>query len=122
MTREPDDPDAVSDPARSARERSHERAASVEAILDAIEPDAAAGAYPANSDELVAWYRSSEFDLPNETESLADAFDRIAETTDEFADPAAAREALTAELRRDERFDEAFTDAPSGASADSRRE
>lgn len=108
----PREPDAADDPTRSARERTHERAASVESILAAIEPDAAAEAYPANSDELVAWYRATELELPNETESMADAFDRIAETTDEFADPEAAREALTAELRRDERFDEAFTDAP----------
>lgn len=119
MAREPDGAD---DPTRSARERTRERAASVESILDAIEPEGAGGAYPANSDELVAWYRASELELPNETESLADAFDRIAETTDEFADPEAAREALTAELRRDERFDEAFTDAPSADGAEPDRE
>jgi len=108
MTRESDE--AV-DPVRSARERTRERAATVESILDAIEPDAE-GAYPASTEELVAWYRSTELDLPSDTESLADAFDRIAASTDEFADPEAAREVLTAELRRDERFDEAFTDAP----------
>lgn len=122
MTRERDDHDAVSDPTRSARERTRKRAASVESILDAIEPEAAEGAYPANSDELVAWYRSSELDLPGETESLADAFDRIAETTDEFADPEAARAALTAELRRDERFDEAFTNAPETDGTEPERE
>jgi hypothetical protein len=48
----------------------------------------------------------------NETESFADAFDRLADEYDAFADPEEARAALTTELQRDGRFDEAFTDEP----------
>ncbi|MFB6119197.1 hypothetical protein [Halosegnis sp.] len=98
------------DPNREARERQHERAAAVERVLTAVERGV--DAYPANSDELAAQYRAAEVDVVNETESLADAFDRLADEYDEFADPEEARAALTAELRRDERFDETFTDAP----------
>ena len=93
-------------PNRDARERAEH----VEAVLDAVEEDA--GACPVNSDDLAARYRGAEVDVANGTESLADAFDRFADQYDEFADSAETRAALTAELRRDERFDEAFTDEP----------
>ena len=79
-------------------------------MLDAVERDASA--YPVNSDDLAARYRGTDVDAANGTGSLADAFDRLADEHDEFADPAEVRAALTAELRRDERFDEAFTDGP----------
>jgi hypothetical protein len=99
------------DPHRGARSRQRERAAVVESILESVDPDLHEHAYPVNSHEFAAEYRGTEFDLANETESLADAFDRIAEEYDEFASAVEAREALTAELRRHEAFDEAFTDA-----------
>ena len=98
------------DPNRSARERQHERAKHVEQVLDAVEQGV--GGYPANTDDLAAQYRGSAVDVVNETESFADAFDRLADEYDAFADPEEARAALTAELSRDERFDEAFTDEP----------
>lgn len=98
------------DPNRSARDRQHERAERIEQVLTAVEGHL--DGYPANSDDLAAQYRSETFDIVNETESLADAFDRLADEYDAFADPEEARAALTAELRRDERFDETFTDAP----------
>lgn len=100
------------DPQRTARERQHERAEHVEQVLDAVEADLDEQAYPTNSDDLAAQYRGSEYDLVNETESMADAFDRLADEYDAFADPEAAREALTAELQRDEAYGETFTNEP----------
>ena len=96
-------------PSEEPEHRQHERAQQVGQILEATEAATAERAYPASSDELVAEHRATEFDLANETETLEDAFDRLA---DEFASPAEAREALTAEITRDERFDDAFTDEP----------
>ena len=91
-------------------ERQHERAEHVEAILDAAETDAQT--YPASSDELAAEYRAAAIDLGNETETLGDAFDRLADEYSAFDSPAEAREALTTEVTREERFDETFTDDP----------
>ncbi len=102
------------DPQRGARDRQHARAAAVESLLESVDPDLDDHAYPVNSHDFAATYRGAELDLANETESLADAFDRIAEEYDEFASPAEARRAMTAELRRDEAFDETFTDEPDG--------
>ncbi len=99
-------------PLDESEHRQHERAEHVEHILEATETATAEQAYPASSDELAAQYRATEFDLANETETLEDAFDRLADEYTEFASPAEAREALTAEITRDERFDDAFTDEP----------
>jgi hypothetical protein len=104
------------DPQQTARERQHDRAEHVEQVLDAVETDLE-GEYPTNSEELAAEYRGSEYDLVNETESMADAFDRLADEYDEFADPEAAREALTAELQRDAAYGETFTDEQPSDSA-----
>lgn len=98
------------DPHRDARSRQRRRAADVEAILEAVDPDLDEYAYPANSHDLAGEYRNTEWDLANETETLADAIDRLAENYDEFASPEEARAAFTAELRRHEAFDESFTD------------
>jgi len=98
------------DPQREARSRQRDRAANVERILDAADPALDERSYPANSAELAATYRHTELDLAAETESLSDALDRVAAEYDEFADAEEARAALTAELTRDELFDEAFTD------------
>lgn len=103
------------DPQRGARTRQHERATAVESLLESVDPDLDEHAYPVNSHDFAAEYRGTEFDLANETESFADAFERIADDYDEFATAAEAREALTAELRRDEAFDEEFTDEPDAA-------
>ncbi|WP_435196248.1 hypothetical protein [Natronomonas sp. EA1] len=97
----------MTDPQRTARHRQQERAEHVEHILEQV-PDEE-GAYPTNSDELAIDYRAAETDLVNETETLADALDRLADNYDTFADPEEARAALTDELRRDERFDEVFS-------------
>ncbi|MFC7176596.1 hypothetical protein [Halosegnis marinus] len=94
------------DPTRDPRERTEDPAERIERVLDEV---AAEGGYPANTDDLAAQYRATEFDLANETETFADAFDRLADEYEAFDDPEAAREALTAQLRRDERFDDAFT-------------
>lgn len=100
------------DPQREARDRQHDRAATVERVLEAVDPSLDERSYPANSAELAAAYRNTAFDIAAETESVSDALDRVAETYDEFADPEEARAALTAELTRDELFDETFTDEP----------
>jgi len=100
------------DPQREARDRQRDRAANVERVLDAVDPALDERSYPANSAELAATYRNTEFDVVAETESFGAALDRVAEAYDEFANPEEARAALTAELTRDELFDETFTDEP----------
>jgi hypothetical protein len=101
------------DPQREARDRQHDRAATVERVLESVDPAIDDRSYPANSVELAAAYRNTELDVVAETESFGDALDRVASEYDEFADAEEARAALTAELTRDELFDETFTDEPS---------
>jgi hypothetical protein len=65
---------------RAAADRQHERAAAVEALLAATgdEPK-----FPTRSDEVAAAYAGDREDLPNETESVAEALDRVGRTPDE---------------------------------------
>lgn len=102
----------MTDPQDTARDRQRQRAAHVESILEAVDPDLEEHAYPTSSEALAAEYSASELDLAGETETLADALDRLADEYDEFADPEEARAALTAELRRDAAFDEVFSNEP----------
>lgn len=101
---------AANDPQRAANERRDELTDHVEHILETVGADAQEGAYPVESEELAAEYRSTEFELTNETESVGSAFDRLADEYDAFATPDEAREALTAELDRADAYDEAFND------------
>ncbi|GGL69592.1 DUF5789 family protein [Halocalculus aciditolerans] len=87
------------------RERSHtekmaakeeSRAERVEETLEAVEATVGHASYPSNTDELRAVYADRENELPNETESLADVFDRLAD--DEYETEAEAREAILGEL------------------------
>lgn len=105
-----DDPRATNDPQRAANDRRDELTDHVEHILETVDADLEEDAYPVESEELAAQYRSSEFELANETESFGSAFDRLADEYENFADPDEAREALTAELDRADAYDEAFND------------
>jgi len=83
----------MSDPSDRASERQHERAEHVERIvdetLDGLE-------YPTNPSEMKAAYSDRANELPNETESLGDVFDRLA--PDEYDTPQDAREAVLGEV------------------------
>ncbi|MBP2252046.1 hypothetical protein J2754_002383 [Halarchaeum solikamskense] len=83
----------MADPNEHASERTHERAEHVESILedtiDGLE-------YPTNTSEMKAAYGDRVNELPNETETLGDVFDRLA--PDEYDTPQDAREAVLGEL------------------------
>lgn len=87
------------------RERSHtekmaakeeSRAERVEETMEAVEATVSHASYPTNTSKLRAVYADRKNELPNETESLADAFDRLAD--DEYETENEAREALLGEL------------------------
>lgn len=105
-----DDPRAANDPQRAANERRDELTDHVEHVLETVGADTREDAYPVESEQLAAEYRSTEFELANETESVGSAFDRLADEYDAFATPDEAREALTTELARADAYDEAFDD------------
>jgi hypothetical protein len=65
---------------RAAVDRQHERAAAVEELL-AVGGDEPK--FPTRSDEVAAAYAGDREDLPNETESLAEALDRVDDVRDE---------------------------------------
>lgn len=83
----------------NATERKHERASSVEDILSTVREDLGDQTYPTTSEELSARYADEPLDAPNETESLASAFDRIDES---FEDAETAYDALVTEFERGE--------------------
>lgn len=78
-----------------ATERQHDRAERVERIVEEFEAELDDRSYPVSSAELGAAYADRRIDLPNETETVGDAFDRLDE---EFDSAAEAREALYGEL------------------------
>ena len=78
-----------------ARDRQHECAEHVENILDAVETDVRDRKYPVRSEELATEYADQPLDLPNETESVGSAFDRLDE---EYDTPREVRESLYDEL------------------------
>lgn len=90
------DRDSVQD---AAEERKHDRAERVEGVLAAVREDLGEHAYPVSSEDLAATYADQTIDLPNETESLGNAFERLDE---EFQDEQSAYDALVAELGGDE--------------------
>jgi hypothetical protein len=65
---------------RAAAGRQRERAAAVEAMLAGSEDEPK---FPTRREEVAAAYASTPEDLPNETESLADALDRVDGVRDE---------------------------------------
>ena len=83
------------DRAETPRDRQRERAERVESILDEVETDVRDRKYPVRSEELATEYADQPLDLPNETESVGSAFDRLDE---EYDTPEAVRESLYNEL------------------------
>lgn len=69
----------MGDPQDDARERSHEKAETVEQLLESVDPALEEHAYPVERSELAARYAETPLELPNETESLGDVFDRLAD-------------------------------------------
>jgi ATP-dependent Zn protease len=86
------DPDDAED---AAEARQHERASTVEDILSDVREDLGRQSYPTTSEDLAATYAGSLIGLPNETESLGSAFDRM---DDRFEDAEEAYEALLTEF------------------------
>jgi hypothetical protein len=80
-----------------AERRQHERASTVEDVLGEVREDLGEQAYPTTSEALSATYGDTVVELPNETESLGSAFDRL---DVEFADADEAYEALVREFER----------------------
>jgi hypothetical protein len=74
-----------------AEKRRRERTEHVESILDAVETDARERKYPVRSEELATEYADQPLDLPNETESVASAFNRLDE---EYSSAEEVREGL----------------------------
>ena len=79
-----------------AERRQAGRADAAESILEDVESHLGDLEYPITSEELAAEYGTEPLDMPNETESLGDVFDRLA--GEEFDDPEAVREAVYGEL------------------------
>jgi hypothetical protein len=104
------DTDSVDD---AAEARKHERTATVEEILARVRADLGRQSYPTTSEELATTYGTTTTELPNETESIGSAFDRIDE---QFEDPTEAYEALVMEFEGGE-FVETDPDVPAGERA-----
>lgn len=99
------DPEDVEDAVETRR---HERTATVEEILARVRADLGRQSYPTTSEELATTYGSTTTELPNETESIGSAFDRIDE---QFDDATEAYEALVAEFEGGE-YAEIDSDVP----------
>lgn len=80
-----------------AEQRKHDRAESVERILDDVERDLGDQEYPVRNEELAQQYADQPLDMPNETESLGSVFDRMSQR-EEYDTPEEVREALYGEL------------------------
>lgn len=85
----------------AANRRRHERTETVENVLSTVREDLGEQSYPVSSEELGAYYADDPLDLPNETESVGSAFDRL-ETS--FEDSEAAFEALAAQYDENEKY------------------
>lgn len=83
----------MSDPQDASRRNQRERAAAVERVLREADPDLEAHSYPVRREELAARYGDTTVELPNETESLGDVFDRLTD-----GDYETAREARAAAI------------------------
>jgi len=77
-------------------ERERPRAEHVEETLEAMEAAVQGSSYPTDASSLKAEYATERDEVVNETEALADVFDRL--VPEEYETPAAAREAILGEL------------------------
>lgn len=82
----------MGDPQESSRERKHEHVEAVDEILENVDPALEEHAYPTNPEELSARYGETTVELANETESLGDVFDRLAD--DEYDSAMEVKEAV----------------------------
>jgi hypothetical protein len=89
-------------------DRQHERAASVERMLEDTEGLLQAEKYPTTSEELAVEYADEMLALPNETESLGSVFDRLVD--ERFESPREAREAVVNELTGEQAGREEYND------------
>lgn len=85
------------DHVEEAAQRERERAEHTEETLAAVAAVVGRSSYPTNPSELNETYSDTRGDLPNETESVGDAFDRMA-SDEEYETEEEAREAILAEL------------------------
>ena len=128
MTDESPDVDRAQD---RISDRKADRADSTESILADVERRLGELEYPVSGEELAREYATDPVDLPNETESMGDVFDRL--EGEEFESAPEAREAITgavtgeagdyheANPERDlERLDERSQGSSSGSGADER--
>ena len=88
--------DSVQD---EAAERQRERAEHVEDALAEVRRDLGEQSYPVSSEALSATYADQTVDLPNETESVGSAFDRLEE---QFENEEQAYDALVGEIGGEE--------------------
>lgn len=84
------------DPQDASRRAQRERAAAVERVLREVDPDLEAHSYPVRREALAARYGDTIVELPNETESLGDVFDRL--TDREYESAREARAAAVGEI------------------------
>ena len=80
---------------REAVRRQRQRAEIVEDVVREMESRLDDPKYPVRGEELAQAYADQPLDLPNETETLGDLFDRVGERFDSRQD---VREALYGEL------------------------
>ena len=80
-------------------DRKAERADTTESILADVEQHLGELEYPVTGEELSQEYALGEMDLPNESESLGSALDRL--VNEEFASADEAREAIYGEITGD---------------------
>lgn len=93
------------------RRRSHRRAAGVETIVDRLDRLTSGLSYPVSTEAIAAEYADQVSDLPNETEDLGSALDRL-EQGREFGSNEAVWDALVDEFRLES--DETELDGDSG--------
>ena len=79
-----------------AEQRKSDRAETTESILDDVERHLGEVEYPITGEEIASEYGGEPIDLPNETESLGDVFDRLA--NEQFDNPEEVREAVYGEI------------------------
>lgn len=91
-----------------ARERQRERVSRVEAICGRVGALLDEPKYLVSSEDLAVTYSETMLDLPNETESLGDVFDRLVDERHES--PVEAREAVVSELTGLERGPNEYND------------
>lgn len=96
------------DPQAEAAARDRDRTERIEELLIEVEEELEDPKYPVAGEEVAAAYARQATDLPDETESLGDAFDRL--TDEEYATPAEVKEALYNALTGEEAGPEEYED------------